>query len=1047
MSIDAPQTETLPPLGKVITPGPERRTWWRRLRARYGHHGTLLRFSSASVVYSMATMLTGFVVLRWIDPSDLGLWQSIMLLQVYSAFIQGGILNGLNRELPYSLGAGDDRRALELAGTAQTVALAGAVLLLLGGGIAVPFAPSTRVGAGIAVIALCAAVTLYRTYLGSTYRAERAFELLARIRLFETVLELATLPLVYFYGYAGLAGRYLCTTIIGAAVNHWYRPLHAPVRFSWHHALTLLKVGVPIFSFAYLFQVSDTFPRVILLRGGGVALVGLFAPAYAVMSLLQVLPTSLSQYIYPHMSYRLGKSGDPRELWPIAWKTAVGIIVISLPLLAVGELVIPWLVGWWFPKYIEAVPAVRWGMITGIFVGAATAINALSALKAWRWLAAYTTVRFCSAYLVPLALFYYFTDSLVGVAVGFLVSQGAEFRDGHVLHLSRNARATLFMTSVLQRLLRTYIFHQDVPCSGGRLVCQRDGSEAPIAWKLLPDSFRAIRESDQLCVSVREDVAALLRSVYGTLDSSYLNMLLVDQGDAVVWTATQFRLAGKIIGLERPKSVASTRTIGRSDGGRGSTARSTSWREVSRRPGSRSEEYLCAGPGDSPETFFCSCGRRCFPSWTCSRCGGNLAFGRSPDILKERVAEESNVLWVAPATTSVRMFEHFLRVVGGHPRIRSIRLMNTPYIKPQERSSEWDSSGDRGLLPFPDLFRRCFATARGRKREVAEGLAHKQGGDAMRLVSSLRVLWKARLLRGAVDAIWESIFRETPAQDRPMLAFATHWSNPGVTAFRRAVMGRENVKTVYLQHGLNYRVYYPLPFDAYWVLSSEDRDYLQSFGIDRSRITMINRETPVVVDGVAGKTPDGNSSRKLFFVSQYTTPAEPFTREYVVKYLERLAAITERLEWELIVRPHPAEKVIVGFDRIQQRFPSVRLVDTGQSLRCQVEKEQPAVAATFFSTGVLEALEMRALPVLVQIGLEAILENAAIDFDSLGVVIRDDRQLETQLTEVLTNARYRATQFARVWQKRSTALAELKDLSAQYCRELDTLMLGRGNKG
>ena len=104
MDIDTPQNDGVSPLGGMpIESHAPRRTWWQLLRERYGHHSTLLRFSTASVIYSMATMLTGLVIYRWVEPADYGLWLSVLMIQVYASIIQGGVLNGLNRELPFNL--------------------------------------------------------------------------------------------------------------------------------------------------------------------------------------------------------------------------------------------------------------------------------------------------------------------------------------------------------------------------------------------------------------------------------------------------------------------------------------------------------------------------------------------------------------------------------------------------------------------------------------------------------------------------------------------------------------------------------------------------------------------------------------------------------------------------------------------------------------------------------------------------------------------------------------------------------------------------------
>jgi hypothetical protein len=46
-------------------------------------------------------VLGGFLLVRMVEPSDLGVFNGIALAIDYAAFLHLGILTGLNRELPY----------------------------------------------------------------------------------------------------------------------------------------------------------------------------------------------------------------------------------------------------------------------------------------------------------------------------------------------------------------------------------------------------------------------------------------------------------------------------------------------------------------------------------------------------------------------------------------------------------------------------------------------------------------------------------------------------------------------------------------------------------------------------------------------------------------------------------------------------------------------------------------------------------------------------------------------------------------------------------
>jgi O-antigen/teichoic acid export membrane protein len=401
---------------------------WFAVRLR--NYQTLARFSFSSVTLNVVQMAANIVILRWMEPQDLGLWQSVMLIQAYSFILQLGALNGLNRELPYQMGTGDDKGAVELAGTAQSVAVAAAGLLIAGGLGAWLISHDAMLRYGALAVFLVSAAEIYRNYLTVTYRAEKAFGTLANIFLFEAVMAIVTLPLVRYFGYWGLAGRYVFLSVFGLAANFIYRPLHAPLRFCFKHLVTLLKVGLPVYGFGYLLTVSGTFPRVILLTESGeqgVKLVGLFAPVYAVINLLQMIPYSMGQYIYPHMSYKYGKTGDPRSLWPIAWKTAVYPLFLAIPAVLAGFFIFPWIIDLFFAKYSESIPAVRYGLISGIFVGSSIAITAFNSLKAWKWYSIYTGFRVAASYLLPLALFFVMSDRLSGVAAGFAIAHALSF--------------------------------------------------------------------------------------------------------------------------------------------------------------------------------------------------------------------------------------------------------------------------------------------------------------------------------------------------------------------------------------------------------------------------------------------------------------------------------------------------------------------------------------------------------------------------------------------------------------------------------------------
>jgi len=399
----------------------------QKIAAAYRRHFIFANYSAASVFLSVIDMAAGLLVLRWVAPKEYGLWQSLLIIHSYTALVQAGIINGLNRELPYEFGKENRAAVVRLAGTAQGIAFFGAGLLFAAACIAPLFISSRVVAWSLAIILICNGIDIIRNYLGSTYRAGRDFAALSKLTLYEAALSIFSLPLVYFLGYWGLVGRIAFMRIAAFIPFYFFRPLKVVSCFNRQAAVQLLKVGIPIFIYGYFFGIADTFPKIILLQCSGPELVGLFAPASALMGLYIMFPGIVAKYIYPHMTFQLGKTDDPRSLWPMAWKSAVGSLAIGIPCLIAGWIVVAPLVNAFFPKYSASIPAAYWCLFAGIFLGPRIAVNALFSLKAWKWATIYTAVLVVSGWVFPWLGSVYNADPLVGVAQGICLSYAAIF--------------------------------------------------------------------------------------------------------------------------------------------------------------------------------------------------------------------------------------------------------------------------------------------------------------------------------------------------------------------------------------------------------------------------------------------------------------------------------------------------------------------------------------------------------------------------------------------------------------------------------------------
>jgi O-antigen/teichoic acid export membrane protein len=382
-------------------------------------------YSLSSLLKTGGTMLAGIIMIRWVEPEEIGLWQSIWILSSYFGFLQLGVMNGLNREIPYCMGSNQNELAKKLAATGQYFSLILALLTLgltvIGIYIAGFFTNLTPmqfwgfVGLGIIVSA-----NFYQNYLSVTFRGHKSFKDLSYVYFFDFGLILLLLVLIPLLHYWGIVLYYVLNTLIVTGLMHIYRPIKTPPRFSWIEFIHLIKIGFPIFSLAYFKQISKTFPRLILLSAGGVVAVGYFSPAQAIQTAVILLPNIIAQYIYPQMSFKYGKNNSKKELWKIVQRIIRLLFLFGVPVVIVGWFLLPPFINIFFPRYTESILASQLMLISGLFISSTIAYNAFYSVKAYKEDLFLTITMLVLNSAIPYA-FTLFMDPLTGVAVGWLI--------------------------------------------------------------------------------------------------------------------------------------------------------------------------------------------------------------------------------------------------------------------------------------------------------------------------------------------------------------------------------------------------------------------------------------------------------------------------------------------------------------------------------------------------------------------------------------------------------------------------------------------------
>ena len=348
----------------VAEPGPKKR------RSVFFLAGSLATGNGVSMVLRM---VGGLLMGRLVAPATLGLFNGIGLVIGYIPFMQLGILSGLNRELPFFIGKGDRERAYELAAVAQAWAL------LLGG---IVFVALTGVSgwelahgqpwkaAGWFANAISGAYLFYAsTYLQVTFRTSHDFARLAVINVINAAVALAALAIVVVLNFYGLCIRSILISVITTAFLFKWGPIRVKPRWNFGHWKHLLRIGAPIFAVGQVFAWWATLNSTLVLKLAGTKGMGLYSMVLLAGSALDVVPTSVSQVLYPRMAEEYGRNGTARALLRILRKPVTFTFLGMIPVVAVGWVVIHPFMRIVVPNYVDAVPAARWALFL-VFVSA-----------------------------------------------------------------------------------------------------------------------------------------------------------------------------------------------------------------------------------------------------------------------------------------------------------------------------------------------------------------------------------------------------------------------------------------------------------------------------------------------------------------------------------------------------------------------------------------------------------------------------------------------------------------------------------------------------
>ncbi len=322
--------------------------------------GDTLWFTAGSFFFQGSRFITQLYAAKTLGPTLFGLWQSLFLVLAYGMRSHLGVLNAMNRDIPFYDGAGQVERIAELRaislGTVERSALLLAGMIFV---VSYGFeSPATQTG--LRYIALMVIFQQLYLYYQMLLKSHRMFRLMSLQQFAYAALTLAmVLPLTHYFGFQGFLGGQLLVLAVTLLLIQGNLPFSIVPTFDWQKAKGLSRIGFPIMLAGLVFNLFTTADRLVILRYLGKQALGYYSLSIMATGILLLFPMTVAQIIYPQMSRKYGQTGQPLALTRLIYIPTLYLLAVMVPVLAGVYFLFPIFVRYFLSQYLPGIPALQ----------------------------------------------------------------------------------------------------------------------------------------------------------------------------------------------------------------------------------------------------------------------------------------------------------------------------------------------------------------------------------------------------------------------------------------------------------------------------------------------------------------------------------------------------------------------------------------------------------------------------------------------------------------------------------------------------------------
>lgn len=329
-------------------------------------------YSSSAYLSQAIGLVSGIYIARLLGPEDFGVWNAVLLVLGYGAYMEFGVLSAMGRDLPLYIGQSDWQKVAAVDGAARYATISGAIFACIVV-LALSFLPghSSKLALGMQAMAIALILQQIYTYHRIVLRSHNNFKELSQQQVLFSIVTAGLA--VLFVVFCGLEGRLVAAILAQAVIVMYalYRNPWQPVpKFEWHVARSLIRLGIPIVISGFIITMLTSIDRLMVIIFLDEKQLGYLGLGLMLVSVISLVPAMASQVLYPRINFHFGNRGRNIESLRSYVLTPPVILSTLLPMV-IGPLylILPFVVKTFLPAYTPGITAARIVTIGIFFYG------------------------------------------------------------------------------------------------------------------------------------------------------------------------------------------------------------------------------------------------------------------------------------------------------------------------------------------------------------------------------------------------------------------------------------------------------------------------------------------------------------------------------------------------------------------------------------------------------------------------------------------------------------------------------------------------------